>query len=356
MKETILPDGRVVHAIDLKCGNLSARVLTLGAIVQDLRIGGYDHPLVLGCPDISDYLDRGMYIGALVGRCANRISNARINMDGVTYDLDTNFRARHTLHGGHDGTAVHLWQIKDRQADHVILGLTLPDGHMGFPGNLCLNARIALQPDGLVIDISATTDAPTPCNIVHHGYFNLDGQGDIRTHMLQVDATHYLPVDDDLIPLGQPAPVAETGFDFRQPARMGRAGLDHNFCLGPVNGIRQVAKLQGENGLTMVVETDAAGLQVYDGAHFTGLNGLEGRSYGPCSGVALETQAWPDAVGRPDFPDVILQPEQTYRHHAAYRFSGKHLGAVDAETVKDLTDMTQMAAHGIGGGFGVPVA
>jgi aldose 1-epimerase len=316
-----LPDNRDVHAIDLAGGSMTARVLTLGAIVQDLRMAGIDHPLVLGCPDIADYLNRGMYIGALVGRCANRIAGAQINVDGQAYDLDANFRARHTLHGGRHGTAARIWQIKDQQDDHVILGLTLPDGHMGFPGRLSITARIALEHGGLVIDISATTDAATPCNIVHHGYFDLDGQGEISRHRLQIDADRYLPVNDDLIPLGRPAKVSGTGFDFRQSRLVGDMAVDHNFCLNDGTGIRQVARLQGESGLSMVVETDASGLQVYNGVHFSGINGLQGRVYGPRAGVALETQAWPDAVGRPDFPDVILRPDRTYHHHMAYRFS-----------------------------------
>ncbi|MDN5567974.1 MAG: galactose mutarotase, partial [Paracoccus sp. (in: a-proteobacteria)] len=171
---------------------MTARVLTLGGIVQDLRMAGVEHPLVLGFPDIADYLDRGLYVGALVGRCANRIAQGRISVEGHSYELDRNFRARHTLHGGRDGMAVQIWQVLQTGSDHVVLGLTLPDGHMGFPGTLQITARIALQADGLVIDLQATSDAATPCNLAHHGYFDLDGQGDIRTHILQLDADRYL--------------------------------------------------------------------------------------------------------------------------------------------------------------------
>lgn len=316
-----LPDGRVVHAINLRSGPMSARVLTLGAIVQDLRLDGVDHPLVLGCPRPADYLDEGIYVGALVGRCANRIAEGRMVLDGVSYQLDRNFLGRHTLHGGRDGAGSQLWQVQQVFPDHVIMALTLPDGHMGFPGNLQITARIALQDDALAIDITALTDAPTPCNLVHHGYFDLDGQGDIGSHLLQVDAGTYLPVDDDLIPMAQPADVAGTAFDFRQPRPIADSALDHNFCLLAGSGVRKVAQLRGATGLTMQVETDAPGLQVYDGAHFDALPGLDGRCYGPRAGVALETQAWPDAIGRSDFPDVILGPGQTYRHHVTYRFS-----------------------------------
>ncbi|WP_378943164.1 aldose epimerase family protein [Paracoccus sp. R86501] len=321
MSDHQLPDGRTVRTITLRNGPMRARVLTLGAIVQDLRHDDVPHPLVLGCADIAEYLDAGLYVGALVGRCANRIAQGRATVDGTTHQLDRNFRGRHCLHGGRDGTAVQIWQVEQVQADSVHLSLTLPDGHMGFPGAITIQAAISLQPDALQIAIQATSDAPTPCNIVHHGYFNLDDAPTVDGHRLQVAADSYLPVDDDLIPLGDPQPVAGTPFDFRHGRRMAGVAVDHNFCLQPSKGLHQVANLRGENGLALQVHSDAPGLQVYDGAHFTGLTGLEGRTYGPRAGLALETQAWPDAMGRAGYPNVILRPGQTYCHNTVYRFA-----------------------------------
>lgn len=199
---------------------------------------------------------------------------------------------------------------------------TLPDGDMGFPGTLSVRATIALQDGALCIDIRAETDAPTPCNLAHHGYFNLDGTEDVRFHSLRIAADGYLPVDDDLIPLGEAAPVAGTRFDLRRTRPIGPGGYDHNFCLsdGPV-APRAVADLVGQTGISMRIETDQPGLQAYDGAHFDGVEGLEGRRYGPFAGLALEPQGWPDAVNRPGFPDTILRPGRVYRQHTAYRFS-----------------------------------
>ncbi|MFC0200232.1 aldose epimerase family protein [Paracoccus rhizosphaerae] len=316
-----LPDGRSVGAVTLRDGALSARVLTLGAIVQDLRLDGVDHPLVLGCPDVADYLDRGRFMGAIVGRVANRIGDACFRLDGTRYRTDRNFRGRHTLHGGSDGTDVQLWQVAAVAPDWVTMCLVLPDGHMGFPGTLRITAVIALSEGALCIDLSAVTDRATPCNLTHHGYFNLDGQGDIRRHRLTIDAAEYLPVDRDLIPTGRIEPVEATPFDFREPRFIGSDGFDHNFCLSrKPQPLRPVARVTGRNGLSMEVLTTATGLQFYDGVQLDDVPGLEGRVYGPHAGLALEAQQWPDASNQPDFPDIVLRPRTEFRAITRYRF------------------------------------
>ena len=321
MSDWTLPDGRSVARLTLRGGGLTAQVLTLGATVQDLRMDGVDHPLVLGCPDPADYLGDGIYMGAIVGRFANRIGGARFTLDGREHRTDANFKDRHTLHGGKHGTNWHVWTVEDAGDDSATLSLLLPDGEMGFPGAMAVRATIALRDGALIFDLSAESDAPTPCNLAHHGYFNLDGGGDVRSHRLRIAANRYLPVDDDLIPLPGTAPVEGTRFDFRQARQIEPGEYDHNFCLsdGTV-APRMVAELTGQSGVRMQIETDQPGLQVYDGVHFNGLAGLEGRRYDRFAGVALETQGWPDAPNRPDFPDAILRPGETWRHHVAYRF------------------------------------
>ncbi len=316
-----LPDGQEVLAVDLAGPRLRARVITLGATVQDLRLAGVPHPLVLSLPDALSYLGPGLYVGAIVGRFANRIGNARFDLDGVTHQVDRNFRGRHLLHGGSEGTHCQLWQIEAFDATRITLTLTLPDGHMGFSGAIHIRAVIAIPADALEVELTATADAPTPCNLAHHGYFDLDGLGDIRDHSLRIAADHYLPVDTDLIPTGQIAAVTGTPFDFRQPRRIGGSGYDHNFCLSPERqAVREVAILQGRNGLDMTIETTEPGLQLYDGALFNGLRGADGRIHGPYAGVALEAQGWPDAMNHPQFPDAILRPGSEYRSFTAYRF------------------------------------
>lgn len=316
-----LPDGREVHCLSLQSGRLTAKVLTLGCILQDLRMEGVDHPLVLGAPDVTDYLGSARYFGAIVGRFANRIGEGCFTLDGKTYRTDPNFRGRHTLHGGSDGIDALIWQVQSLAPDHAILALELPDGHMGFPGTMRITAEIGLAGDGLGFTLSARADAPTICSLAHHGFFDLDGQGDIRNHSLMIEAEHYLPVDDDLIPTGEIRQVAGTDFDFRSLRRIGRAGYDHNFCLSDSQRpLRPVARLTGESGLSMQVESTACGLQFYDGAYMRDVPGLDGRNYGPHAGLALETQHWPDAPNRPGFPDAVLRPGQVYSETTIYRF------------------------------------
>lgn len=317
-----LPDGREVQRLTLRGGGLSATVLTLGAIVQDLRLDGIDHPLVLGAPDAASYLGPTRYFGAIVGRLANRIGNARFTLDGRDYRTDANFRDRHTLHGGSDGVDVHVWRIEARTPSSVTLSLSLPDGHMGFPGTIALTTRIALEDGALSFVLGATTDAPTPCSLTHHGYFNLDGSGDVRNHSVHIDADHMLPTTDDLIPTGEIAPVAGTRFDFRQPRPLGPEPCDRCFCLsdGP-RPQRPVAWITGESGLALRVETTACGLQFYNGAYLRDVPGLDGRIYGPQAGLALEAQAWPDAPNQPNFPDTILRPGEAWSETTRYVFT-----------------------------------
>lgn len=318
-----MPDGREVQRVSLRGGRLTAQVLTLGAIVQDLRIEGLGHPLVLGCPDLGGYLEGGRYLGAIVGRFANRIGGAGFAIDGVHHRTDPNYRDRHTLHGGGDGTDMMIWHIDRLADDRVSLSLELPDGHMGFPGALRIVAQIALAGDALAITLLAQCDAPTPCSLAHHGYFDLDGSGDIRGHTLRIASDRYLPVDGDLIPTGEIAAVAGTPFDFGTARPIGMTGYDHNFCLSDRPcALRPVAWLTGSGGVAMQVATTACGLQLYDGAHFAGLPGLDGRSYDAYAGVALETQHWPDAPNRTHFPDAILRPGQVYSETTRYLFLG----------------------------------
>lgn len=316
-----LPDGRQVERIRLRGPWLSADILTLGATVQELRLKGVDHPLVLGFDGVAPYLAEGLYVGAMVGRFANRIANGRCRIDGREWALDRNERGRQTLHGGRDGLHLQLWRLDDLQPDCATLTVGLPDGHMGFPGAVTVAMTISVAGAALAFDMRARSTAATPFSLAHHGYFTLDRAGDIRGHQLQIEADHYLPVDGNQIPTGEIAPVGGSAFDFRQMRPLGDAGYDHNFCLSPARQtLRRVARVQGQTGLAMQVETTEPGLQVYDARHFSGCAGLEGLTYGPHAGLALETQGWPDAPNRPDFPDSILRPGQDWRAETRYVF------------------------------------
>jgi len=318
-----LADGREVERITLRGGGLTVRFLTLGAIVQDLRLDGVAHPLVLGAETAAAYLAPALWFGAMVGRFANRIGGARFSLDGQEFRTEANDRGN-TLHGGSGSSGVSLWQLAEMSADHCRFTLDLPDGHMGFPGRLAVQLDCRLPGDGVLdFAVEARSDRAGPCSFAHHGYFNLDGSTDILDHRLQVLAESYLPVDDTLIPTGEIAAVAGTRFDFRQARPVRPGGYDHNFCTGSAAGpLRPVARLTGpQSGITLEVRSTEPGLQVYDGAHLDGVAGLGGRVYGRHAGMALETQAWPDAPNRPGFPAAVLEPGQVYRHHMQYRFA-----------------------------------
>jgi aldose 1-epimerase len=324
-----LPDGRVVHRLGLRSGGMHAHVLTLGAIVQDLRLQDIAHPLVLGADHLGPYLGPMRYFGASVGRYANRIAHGRFMLKGQAYALSRNALGRHCLHGGTTGCAEKLWQVVDVQEHRATLAITLPDGDMGFPGQLDISLTISLSDGALNFDYGATSDRDTVCSLSHHGYFVLDDSGSLAQHQLRVAADHYLPVDDDLIPTGQIAPVTGSAFDFRTMRSLQDVALDHNFCLSPARtALRPVAWLHSAlSGVQMRVETTEPGLQVYTANHLpqAGVTGLDGRPLGRHAGVALEAQGWPDAPNQPDFPDATLRAGEPYRHQTRYVFNPRAL-------------------------------
>jgi len=322
-----LGDGRAVERVRLSAHGLSANILTWGAVLQDLRLDGVGHSLVLGFPEFEHYPTRSPNFGSIVGRAANRIRNGQAEIGGKVYRFDRNVLDRHTLHGGAGGAGKQLWRIEEVGADFVTLALTLPDGHMGFPGTMDVRATYGILPGPVLeISISAETDADTVCNFAHHSYFNLDGGGDARRQEFQVHADHFLKLDEDFVPTGDVASVEGTLFDFRtaRPLLSGDARYDHNLCLSRQRcACRPVARLKGaESGVEMTIETTEPGLQVYDGGKIRtdDLPGLDGTPYTAFSGIALEPQAWPDAPNQEWADQVLLAPGQIYRQLSRFSF------------------------------------
>ncbi|MFW8596074.1 aldose epimerase family protein [Cribrihabitans neustonicus] len=320
-----LPSGEAVHRYSIAGGGLMASILSYGATVQDLRLEGHPHPLVLGADHLAPYLGPLAYCGGLVGRFSNRIANGQFEIDGRAFQADRNENGTHCLHGGRRGASSRIWALEDLGADRVVLSLRMADGDMGFPGNLDVRAAFTLTASsGLEIEITARTDVPTPVSFAHHGYFNLDGSPGISGHLLRIDAPAVLPVDQDNIPTGEIRKAAGTEFDFRKPREIGGRRLDHNFCIARAPGVlREAAVLNApQSGLAMRVETTAPGIQAYTCDHLppAGVLGLEGRRCGPRAGLALETQAWPDAPNHRNFPRAVLRPGETYRHLVRYGF------------------------------------
>ncbi|MTH78188.1 aldose epimerase family protein [Paracoccus aestuariivivens] len=325
-----LPDGQKVERITISAHGLTLSLLTLGASVQDLRLDGVDHPLVLGFPTLAPYLDEGRYFGAIVGRCANRVARGEALVEGKILTLDRNERDLTMLHGGSDGTGVRNWAVGEITEDAVALSDYLPDGHMGFPGAMLVHVRYRLLPDAtLQIDMLVTASETTVCNFAQHTYFNLDGSHSIADHRLTVLAESYLPVDADLIPLGPTAPVQGSHLDFRTATRLGDRLdgplIDHNLCVADRKQTlpQPVATLEAGD-LRLRIASTEPGLQVYAADHMRpGAIGTGGMPYGQHAGIALESQLWPDAVHNPGYPSAILPLGQLYRQSTILSFTHK---------------------------------
>ena len=321
-------------AADLAAGSIAARVLATGAALQRLEVPGRDGRranVTLGWEDPAAYRTQGAYLGAAIGRYANRIAGGAFTLDGTRYQLAAN-HAPNNLHGGPDGFDRSEWTFVAQDAASARLSLVSEAGDMGFPGRLTVELAYALDPDGLAIDLAATTDAPTIVNLTHHAYWNLAGEASgrpITDHWLQIPASRYTPVDATLIPTGELAEVAGTPFDFRTPKPIGRdialpdeqlvlgEGYDHNFVIdAPAGALRRAATLyQPESGRVLEVHSTAPGLQFYSGNHLAG-----GSLYAARTGLCLEPQHFPDSPNQPHFPSARLDPGTRYHHRIAFRF------------------------------------
>ena len=325
------PNGESVTRVTLRGGGLTAKVLSWGAIIQDLRLDGHAAPLVLGFESLPDYLAHSPYFGATPGRNSNRIAKGRFTLDGYDYQLERNERGITHLHGGTDGIASRNWEILDLADDTVVLRIVDRAGRAGYPGNCAITATYRLEPGGVLsVTYESTSDAPTIANVCQHSYFSLRDGHDTSDHLLMIAADAYLPTDGEQIPQGGPKAVDGTPFDFRTMKPMvATAGgerilYDHNFCLSPERtGKRLVAHAASPaSGVHMRVLTTEPGIQFYAGFKMNvPVPGLDGLAYPPFAGFCLETQIWPDAINQPGFPNAVLRPGEVLRQETDYVFS-----------------------------------
>jgi aldose 1-epimerase len=307
------PDGETVERHVLDNGRLRVAVLTYGATVQRLEVADGTN-VVLGLDTLEDYLERSRYFGAVVGRYGNRIARGRFTLDGTEYRLPLNDGAN-SLHGGVRGFDKRVWRVESAGPAELQLSLLSADGEEGFPGKLAVSVRYLLDGDTLRLEYRATTDAPTVVNLTNHSYFNLAGAGDVRSHVVMLEADRYLPVDEGKIPTGELAPVAGTPFDFTAPAPVdARLGgrYDHCYVLQGRATVTDPA-----SGRSMEVTTTEPGVQFYTGHMLDG----DATPFGPFAGLCLETQRFPDAPNRPAFPSAVLRPGEELRSTTGYRFS-----------------------------------
>lgn len=307
---------------------LRLRMLDIGATWWSLQVPVPGEPqpreVLLGGAAPALHLDNRAYLGATVGRVANRIAGAAIERDGRRWALQPQPGSPHQLHGGPDGYDRRRWQLRHHRSDSACWALHSPDGDQGFPGALDIEVTVTLCGDGVVEQqFQARCSAPTPVVLTNHAYFNLDGRpGDVRGHRLQIDASHVAPVDDGLIPLGVLDPVDGGAFDFRSLRRIdAKAGgcYDHGLLLRPQARPMQhpaAVLVSGDARLRMRLFSTMPSLQLYTGGHLAGAPARDGGLLAAHAGVALEPQWLPDSVHHPEWPQppVWLLPGQVWRH------------------------------------------
>lgn len=331
-----LTDGTPVKAVELHNGTVTARILTYGATLQALLAPGRDGALtdiVLGHDDVAGYEASAIYLGATVGRYANRIRDGRFILDGKLHELACN-NGRNALHGGLRGFDKAIWSVGQSRADGdhaaVTFGYVSADGEEGYPGTLTVAVTYGLdRSNALTIRYEATTSAATVVNLTNHALFNLSGRDSVLDAELTLHCDVYTPVDDTLIPTGELRDVAGTPFDFRKGAvigeqiavdddqlRIGR-GFDHNVVVrGGVGPEPKMAvdMVDRASGRGLRILTTEPGIQVYSGNFLDGsIIGKGGRPMQQHAGIAFEAQHFPDSPNQPAFPSTRLDPGEVYR-------------------------------------------
>ena len=342
-----LPDGRDVDLYNLTNDNgMAASITTYGGIVTALTApdsGGRFADVVLGFEDLEGYLAGHPYFGAIVGRYGNRIGRGTFTLDDQTHVLATNNNGNQ-LHGGVVGFDKALWSAQPQslpEGPRLRLTHVSADGDEGFPGRLEVTVDYTLtQGNELRIDYRATTDKPTHVNLTNHSYLNLSGPGggDILDHEVLINADHFTPVDERLIPTGEIRDVAGTPMDLRTPVAIGArideedeqlrfgCGYDHNWVLNKAGTNLSFAArvLEPTTGRVLDVLTSEPGVQFYTANFLDGsLTGKEGQVYGRRCALCLETQHFPDSPNKPEFPTTVLRPGEVYESTTIYRFSAR---------------------------------
>jgi aldose 1-epimerase len=336
------PSGEPIERITLDNDHgMQAHIITFGATLTHLFTpdrDGHAADVVWGFDNLDAYLNHNhqLYLGATIGRVANRLGQAKFEQDGKTYPLAAN-HGQHHLHGGTVGFNRVVWHAHAQETQagpDVTLSYLSRDGEEGYPGNLEVNLRYSLSHDNVLrLDYHATTDQATPVNLTHHSYFNLLGKGDISNHLVQIFADRVLHTDDELIPSGAFIDVDGTALDLRHQTCLAERlassdhhirrfdGFDHCYVL-EADGLKRAAIVsEASTGRRMEVVTDQPALQFYTGNSLTGTAGKQGINYGKHTALCLETQHYPDAPNQSNFPSITLQANERYSHSTLYKFT-----------------------------------
>jgi len=335
----VTPDEVAVDLITVtNASGTAASIASYGATLVRLRYGSPPADIVLGLDELGGYLAPQPYLGATIGRYANRIARGEFVLDGVRHRLTRN-EGLHSLHGGGVGFDKAVWDVAAPRDDTVVLRHVSRDGDEGYPGTLACTVRYELRDDDVLrISYDCATDRRTIVNLTSHAYFNLGGASsrNILDHRISIDADAFLPVAADLIPTGEVRRVAGTPFDLRRPTSIGdrlhggaaeeqirnAGGFDHCFVLNGREGtLRRAAVLTDpSSGRRMEVHTTSPGLQLYTGNMLDGsVRGREGIGYDRHHALCLEPQRFPDAPNQPGFPSAVLDPAERFAAVIEYR-------------------------------------
>lgn len=315
-------------------GGIKAEIIDYGATLRSLYApdkNGNLTDVVLGYDTVEEYIKNDGYIGATVGRFANRICKGKFNLNGQEYTLATNDGPNH-LHGGVVGYDKRIWDIKDEDGK-LACYIVSPDGEEGFPGKLEIKVTYSIENNGLAIHYEAVSDKDTIINLTNHAYFNLDGEGLINDQYLMINADEFTPNDLDCLPTGEILSVKGTCADFTEYHTIGERadcdevyvkpynGYDINFVLN--GNLPACAMYSEKSGILMTVETTEPGVQLYSGNGTSDRNGKNGAKYGRRSALCLETQHYPDCINHHEWPSCVLKAGEKFDSKTVYAFSIK---------------------------------
>lgn len=326
-----LATGAEARLYTISCGRIRANITNYGASLVSLLVDGLD--VVLGCDDVRGYERNGAFLGAVVGRNANRVGGAKFLLKGREVLLPAN-EGPNCLHSGPDCWSFRLWDVAAHTEDSLTLTIRSPHGDQGFPGNATIRVAYSLDSTGgLHIVYDAVADQDTVFNLTNHSYFNLAGHDKVSAAMEQVlsmPARFFNAADAESIPTGELRSVAGTPMDFRTPKPIGRdidadydalhlqGGFDHNWEVfrNPCATLSDPV-----SGRTMSVYTDCPGVQFYAGNFLKDEPGKGGVIYPKRSGICLETQFYPDSIHHPEWPQPITKAGEKYHSETVYRFT-----------------------------------
>jgi len=329
--------GKTVEQYTLKDSGMSVEIITYGAAIRAVTIpvGGGVRDVALGFDDVAGYEKNVAYHGAVIGRIANRVANARYGMNGKTYDLEAN-DGTNCLHGGFIGFDKQVWTAREEHGALTMVLLDKEGTAAGFPGDLEAEVKYTLRNGKLGIEYTAKCTEDTPVNLTNHCYFNLKGHdaGSIENHRIQIFSHRITAIDETLIPTGNLMDVTDTAFDLREltliapglssscPQIALGGGYDHNWVLSaePRRELAPAAVVECD-GLSMTCLTTKPGIQFYSGNMMREETGKGGAKYSKRTGLCLETQYWPNSVNMPQFPAPILRKSDVYNHTTVYKFT-----------------------------------